>query len=132
MLQSGQQTRLDALTGLRYFAAMSVVLSHVANANADLNGSILSQLSAVGMPLFFSLSGFLMSYNYFTPFAERRPGTLRRFYVARFARIYPGSMAAYLAAFWWGGFPANLGGAGLHRLAASLRVAARPRRVHPR
>jgi hypothetical protein len=42
-----------------------------------------------------------------------------------FARIYPGSMAAYLAAFWWGGFPANLGGAELGRLAASLRVARR-------
>jgi peptidoglycan/LPS O-acetylase OafA/YrhL len=94
-----RQTKLDALTGLRYLAAMTVVLAHVAIGNAELANTILPSLSAIGMPLFFTLSGFLMCFNYYTDFAEWRPGTLRRFFVARFARIYPAYLAVLLLSF---------------------------------
>jgi hypothetical protein len=52
--------------------------------------------------------------------------------LAWFARVYPGSMAAWLAWFWAGGFPENLGQLGRPWLAQALGVARgrlRPRRV---
>jgi hypothetical protein len=52
-------------------------------------------------------------------FARRkRPENL-----AWFAAVYPGSLALYLAWFWYGGFPANLGHFSARRLLASLRLA---------
>jgi peptidoglycan/LPS O-acetylase OafA/YrhL len=94
-----RQTKLEALTGLRYLAAMTVVFSHVAIGNAEMAATILPSLSAIGMPLFFTLSGFLMCYNYYTDFASWRPGALWRFYVARIARIFPGYLAVLLLSF---------------------------------
>jgi hypothetical protein len=44
-----------------------------------------------------------------------------------FARIYPGSMAVYLAWFWASGFPANLRQLGGPWLAQSLGLLAGPR-----
>jgi peptidoglycan/LPS O-acetylase OafA/YrhL len=91
--------RLDSLTGLRYCAAMTVVISHVVGNIPELRSTVLSNLSGIGMPLFFTLSGFLMCYNYYAEFAEGRPGALRRFYVARFARIYPVYLLVLLLSF---------------------------------
>ncbi|MFN0051321.1 MAG: acyltransferase family protein [Planctomycetales bacterium] len=93
------QSKLDALTGLRYCAAMTVVISHVVGNISQLRSGLLGNLSAIGMPLFFTLSGFLMCYNYYADFAERRPGAWRRFYVARIARIYPVYLLALLLSF---------------------------------
>ena len=82
--------RLEALTGLRYIAALTVLLAHMGhNLPAALYGVELTVLSALGMPLFFTLSGFLMAYNYSAPFRERFRRTLWTYSVARFARIYP-------------------------------------------
>lgn len=44
--------------------------------------------------------------------------------LAWFAGIYPGSLAFYLAWFWYGGLPANLRDFSARRLLASLRLAA--------
>lgn len=96
---TNRKARLDALTGLRYLAAMTVVISHVSQNQEVLRRQALIGLSVIGMPLFFTLSGFLMSYNYYRDFAEGRPGSLRRFYVARLARIYPVYLLALLLAF---------------------------------
>ncbi|MCC7010262.1 MAG: nucleotidyltransferase family protein [Acidobacteria bacterium] len=48
----------------------------------------------------------------------RTPANLRWF-----ARIYPGSLARYLAAFWWAGFPANVRDVSVRRLISGGRVA---------
>ncbi len=48
--------------------------------------------------------------------------------LAWFARVYPGSLAHYLAWFWYGGFPRNLRPWNAARLVASLRVAFSGRR----
>jgi peptidoglycan/LPS O-acetylase OafA/YrhL len=82
--------KLDALTGLRYVAALTVLLAHMGGMVP--NGwfrHYTRSLSAIGMPLFFVLSGFLMAYNYSARFQTSYRRTLWSFYVARFARIYP-------------------------------------------
>ncbi|MFO0796777.1 MAG: acyltransferase [Gemmataceae bacterium] len=92
--------RLEALTGLRYVAALTVLLAHMGhNLPAALGGPRLTTLSALGMPLFFTLSGFLMAYNYSAPFRERFGRTLWGYAVARFARIYPVYIVCLLVSF---------------------------------
>ncbi|MFT2692931.1 acyltransferase family protein [Clavibacter zhangzhiyongii] len=81
--------RLPALTGLRFFAAMTVLISHFAH-----RGIILVPAGIVAfvdggrtaVALFFVLSGFILTYNYsqLSGRADRRA-----FYVNRVARIYP-------------------------------------------
>jgi peptidoglycan/LPS O-acetylase OafA/YrhL len=81
--------RLPALTGLRFFAAMTVLISHFAH-----RGVILAPAGFVAfvdggrtaVALFFVLSGFILAYNYseLSGAADRRA-----FYVNRIARIYP-------------------------------------------
>ncbi len=105
--------RLDPLTSLRFFAALLVVVHHFAPGAAQW-----SQLSAqptfvgrlctlalngfVGVDLFFVLSGFILAYTYRTPSSQSQPGgirgTVRSFWRARFARIYPLYALAYAAA----------------------------------
>jgi peptidoglycan/LPS O-acetylase OafA/YrhL len=75
---------------LRYVAALCVLLTHLAwNFPAGRAKQFASELWAIGMPLFFTLSGFLMAYNYSAGFHSRYRSTLRQFFLARFARIYP-------------------------------------------
>jgi peptidoglycan/LPS O-acetylase OafA/YrhL len=89
--------RLDALTGLRYVAALCVLLSHLSvNFPDGPIKKLASELWAIGMPLFFTLSGFLMAYNYSDGFRTSYRSTLRKFYLARFARIYPIYIVALL------------------------------------
>ncbi len=83
---------LPALTGIRFLAAMQVVFFHF-GANFALHRSAFRPLSNllangwVAVTLFFILSGFILSYTYAGQ--GQRPGGKRRFWEARFARIYP-------------------------------------------
>ena len=72
---------LDALTGLRFVAAFAIVLGHIYQPWLE--------VTAIGMPLFFTLSGFIIHYVYADAFASgwRRAGG--EFAIARFSRIYP-------------------------------------------
>ncbi|MEX3955026.1 acyltransferase family protein [Trinickia sp. EG282A] len=75
-----------ALTSIRFFAALTVAIGHY------------TQMGLLGLPaaiedggrpavsLFFVLSGFVLAYNYHGSIG--RTG-VSRFYLARFARIYP-------------------------------------------
>ncbi len=81
-------SRLNALTGLRCFAAINIVLFHFSNPNWF--GPLAPVVNAgyASVSFFILLSGFVLAYNY----AERaRTGTLdaRRFWEARFTRLYP-------------------------------------------
>lgn len=101
----GRQARrgepnLNALTGLRVFAALGVVVYHFAR--PALNGWPAPLLNLAGsgytaVSLFFLLSGFILSYSYLNGAGEMR-GTRRAFYVSRFARIYPAYLLAFLLA----------------------------------
>jgi peptidoglycan/LPS O-acetylase OafA/YrhL len=72
---------LDALTGLRFIAAFTIALGHTE--------AVVLEITGIGMPLFFTLSGFIIHYVYADVFAGGWRGAGREFAIARFSRIYP-------------------------------------------
>jgi len=80
--------RLNALTGLRCFAAVNIVLFHFSNPLWFGWFAPVVNAGYASVSFFILLSGFVMAYNY----AERaRAGELelKRFWKARFTRLYP-------------------------------------------
>jgi peptidoglycan/LPS O-acetylase OafA/YrhL len=83
--------QLNALTSLRFFAALLVMGYHLPLA-PDLPLGIYGFLRQgyVGVSLFYVLSGFILCYNYFPSFQNSlKSRFLKKFWVARFARVYP-------------------------------------------
>src|SRR5580704_4925294 len=86
---------LPALTGLRFFAAFFILVGHGApmmlklTPNPQLVINVTNCFLEVGMELFFVLSGFVIHYNYANVGRLPNSQNLARFYIARFARIYP-------------------------------------------
>lgn len=91
------RSRIEALSSLRVFAAMQVVVYHF------------SEEALVGAPrwlvtfvegaqpavtLLFVLSGFILTYGYGDALASGRVSP-RRFWLARFARVYPLYVVAF-------------------------------------
>jgi len=106
-VETPKPARLNALTGLRCFAAVNIVLFHFSNPHwFDFHYNLnLAPISAqtlhfnlwfspvinagyVSVSYFILLSGFVLGYNYN---ARARNGQLdrKRFWKARFTRIYP-------------------------------------------
>lgn len=86
-----QAPRLDALTGIRFVAAIAVFNAHVIV--PDSAPPVAHAFSLAGhdwMTMFFILSGLILTWNYDELLGDRlnRAG-LRTYFVARFARIYP-------------------------------------------
>jgi peptidoglycan/LPS O-acetylase OafA/YrhL len=90
-----KRVHLTALDGLRFFAALSILVGHAWNSlmqftDAPIVGSLGGVVSLFGMPLFFVLSGFVIHYNYCGLFAKMRlRWAALEFFGARFARLYP-------------------------------------------
>ncbi len=89
--------RLDALTSLRFFAAVMIVIHH----SVGLFGFKIDQIPfflwGQGVSFFFVLSGFILAYVY--PKLETWP-EIRRFWRARIARIWPALLTSFLLAYW--------------------------------
>lgn len=87
-MEVSKPARLNALTGLRCFAAINIVLFHFSNPLWF--GWLAPVINAgyVSVSYFILLSGFVLGYNYN---ARARAGELdrKRFWEARFTRIYP-------------------------------------------
>lgn len=106
--QSRQQVaQLPALTGLRFVAALLVVLHHFAI--YDRYGPPRTPLDAIlgggsaGVDFFFVLSGFILTYTYVDTEGQLR-ASRRDFWLARLARIYPIYLLAWVIAappFFW-------------------------------
>ena len=87
-------TEIKALTGLRGFAALWVVLFHMHSADfvtaVDI-GNVLGR-GYLAVDAFFILSGLILAHVY-GPLFDREPGwnwkAQQRFLFARFARVYP-------------------------------------------
>ena len=98
------KTMLDALTGVRFFAALHVVLFHnidVFRGCPDLVWQFLKN-GYVGVSLFFVLSGFILAINYVRIGSQGSleiTVTLGEFWLARFVRIYPVYLTSLLLAF---------------------------------
>jgi peptidoglycan/LPS O-acetylase OafA/YrhL len=86
--ETHKPVRLDALTGLRFFAAINIVFFHFSN--PQLFGFLAPVVNNgfIALGLFFLLSGFVLAYNYG---GQAREGKLdkARFWKARFTRLYP-------------------------------------------
>jgi peptidoglycan/LPS O-acetylase OafA/YrhL len=81
---SRQAGQLDALTGLRFIAALLVFTHHIGNKFGlpHFRGC----LGAAAVSFFFVLSGFILTYVYH---GRLNRGNVRRFYFTRWARIWP-------------------------------------------
>ncbi|HKD61567.1 MAG TPA: acyltransferase [Terracidiphilus sp.] len=97
-VEIAKPARLNALTGLRSFAAVNIVLFHFSNPNwfGPLAPVVNSGYASVSF--FILLSGFVLGYNYN---ARARAGELntKRFYEARFTRLYPIYLLSLVLAF---------------------------------
>ena len=89
--------RLDALTSLRFFAAVMIVIHHSAGLFGIGNSGPPLLLWGQGVSFFFVLSGFILAYVY--PRLETWP-EIRQFWRARIARIWPALVASLFLAFW--------------------------------
>ncbi len=79
--------QIRSLTGLRYIAAAAVVAHHFAHPNSSALKNLVAH-SFLGVTLFFILSGFILSYTYLDAQPQMK-GDKGKFWVARFARVYP-------------------------------------------
>ncbi len=79
---------LHALTGLRCFAALNIVFFHFSNPKWF--GFLAPVVNAgyISVSYFILLSGFVLAYNY-SDRARRGELDVKRFWEARFTRIYP-------------------------------------------
>jgi peptidoglycan/LPS O-acetylase OafA/YrhL len=90
--------KIHALTSLRFFAAFWVVLFHTLFFPfATLRGTIVERITSLGfisVSFFFLLSGYILAMVYL---AHGAPIQRKKFYTARFARIYPLFLITLLA-----------------------------------
>jgi peptidoglycan/LPS O-acetylase OafA/YrhL len=97
---------IPALDGLRGISALLVAGGHYM---AFEGGPPLSVTAAtlvgLGMTSFFVLSGFVIHYNYNATIT--RPGGMRAFFAARFARLYPLYLLLFLFDFAYTGLTAR-------------------------
>ncbi|MET3348676.1 UNVERIFIED_ORG: peptidoglycan/LPS O-acetylase OafA/YrhL [Arthrobacter sp. UYEF1] len=89
------RTQLNGLTGLRFFAAMAVVLYHLRIYFVP-DGDVLAIFSYgfTGVSFFFILSGFVLTWSH------RADVSSGRFYWSRVARIWPLHVLTMLVAIW--------------------------------
>jgi peptidoglycan/LPS O-acetylase OafA/YrhL len=87
-VETSKPAPLKALTGLRCFAAINIVLFHFSNPQWFGFMAPVVNAGFISVSYFILLSGFVLAYNYS---ARAQNGELdrKRFWEARFTRIYP-------------------------------------------
>ena len=91
MATTQAESKILPLTSARFFAALYVMLFHsvpTIPSQGNPHGVLtrIIGLGYVGVPFFFLLSGFILAIVYLK---NSTPIDKRKFYLARFARIYP-------------------------------------------
>jgi peptidoglycan/LPS O-acetylase OafA/YrhL len=93
------QKELGALTFLRFFAAFFVFLFHMEirwPAGIGQQYSAIVSQGAIGMTIFFMLSGFVLAYRY-----QEQNFDMKRYAIHRFAKIYPVYLLAMVLTLPW-------------------------------
>ncbi len=93
---------IDALTGIRWFAALMVFMSHNVPGGATpvpLNALFFNGYA--GVTVFFVLSGFILTITYGGRLAVGGRHVIRDYAVARFARVYPLYIGILLPVMFW-------------------------------
>jgi peptidoglycan/LPS O-acetylase OafA/YrhL len=97
-----RKPELHALTSARFFAALYVVFIHYISKIGGNPPAVFKEMAhivagtgAIPVSFFFVLSGFILSYNYVSP-GFRLHVRNTEFWRARFARIYPVYLIAFL------------------------------------
>lgn len=93
-----RRAHLAPLTSVRFFAALYVVVFHLAppEVRATELGRRFADGGYIGVSFFFILSGFILGWNYLPRYADGRIPP-REFWRARLARVYPVYVLALLA-----------------------------------
>ena len=94
--ESDSRAYFVSLTGLRGLAAFLVLLSHLPNHGYEKLIEF-GGIGAASVAVFFTLSGFLMSYLYLMKEFSFRSGA--DFLIARFSRIYPAYIVVVVFSF---------------------------------
>lgn len=87
-----QRDDIQSLTGLRGLAAWWVVIYHFRDPIAPYISPLFFRIIQHGylaVDLFFILSGFVIYLNYHQDFETLTTANLKKFFIKRFARIYP-------------------------------------------
>lgn len=96
---------IPEIDGLRFFAIFSVFIYHLAGdvlrygSPANASGLLfrVTQVLNVGVPLFFVISGFILSEPFWASYqGEGRPVRLRKYFLRRLTRLEPPYIAALL------------------------------------
>lgn len=87
-MEAQKPARLNALTGLRCFAALNIVFFHFGDPKSFGPLAPVVDAGYLSVSFFIMLSGFVLAYNYA---GRAREGKLDRvkFWKARFTRLYP-------------------------------------------
>ncbi len=103
-MEAARPVKLDALTSLRFFAALLVVVLHCGQSLLPVLPGFLQNLTqngGEGVTIFFVLSGFILSFTYAAQAEAKGKLNLRSFFVNRLARIYPVYLFCLLLKFPW-------------------------------
>ena len=114
---NAKKRQLPALTGIRFFLALWVIVYHQSPSLLAWVGSSsrfysaiasLTQTGYAAVGMFFILSGFVLTYNY--DLSNLRSGAnAKRFGIARFSRIYPAYIAGLLILLPFGAYRSLMG-----------------------
>lgn len=86
---------LEPLTSFRFFAALLVFSWHT---HIFANYLDKYEFGYVGVSFFFILSGFILTYVYFSRLASGNLRKVKSFYAARIAKLYPVHLLTFLVA----------------------------------
>jgi peptidoglycan/LPS O-acetylase OafA/YrhL len=93
MSATNTASNLKALTGIRFWAALIVVLFHFAGSGVSTHEYLINPLIArgsMGVDLFFILSGYIIHHVYNATFSNHiDKSAYRKFISFRIARMYP-------------------------------------------
>lgn len=94
---------IQELTGLRGVAALLILIGHSVIVAPVIKESAVSALFNVltycGMSIFFILSGIVICYNYLESVVDEPRRGIPKFFLARFARLYPLYILVVLGSF---------------------------------